>query len=153
MEDGNNKGGNLPRLMKLETHTDERGYLVPLTNKLNDELGKPIKRTYVVGNFSKGTVRGLHYHEEEIKVFFVVKGSAKFVVINPNNALDKHSFVLSSRSHQLVIVPPMYANGWVSLEDDTILVSLSTSTFEESTKDDKRYDPYQWGDVWTIKAR
>ena len=39
------------------------------------------------------------------------------------------------------------------LEENTLLISLSTSTFEESAKDDFRYDPYEWGDVWSTKAR
>ncbi len=142
-----------PECFNLEIHSDDRGYLVPLTNELSEKIGKPVKRTYIVGNFGRGVVRGLHFHEKEIKIFYIAKGSAKFVAINPENPEDKHIFVTSDRNPQLVIIPPGYANGWMSLEDGTILVSLSTSTFEESVNDDKRYDPLKWGDFWTLKSR
>ena len=52
------------------------------------------------------------------------------------------TFVLSSRHHGVVIVPAYYANGWVSLEDNTILVSLSNLRFERAMHDDIRIDPY-----------
>ena len=143
----------VPECVDLEIYTDDRGFLVPLTNVLNDKIEKPVKRTYIVGNFGKGVIRGLHYHEQEIKIFYIARGSAKFVAINPENPEDKHIFVISDKNPQLVIIPPGYANGWMSLEENTLLVSLSTSTFEESVDDDKRYDPYEWGNVWTSKAR
>jgi len=142
-----------PVKINLEFHSDDRGYLVPLTNQLERHIEKPVKRVYVVGNFGKGVVRGFHFHKEEIKIFYITKGSAKFVAINPENPEDKHIFVTGDKCPQLVIIPPGYANGWMSLEDNTILVSLSTSTFEESAQDDMRYDPYKWGDFWTLKAR
>ena len=50
--------------------------------------------------------------------------------------------MLSSRHHGVVIVPAYYANGWVSLEDNTILVSLSNLRFERAMHDDIRIDPY-----------
>jgi len=58
-----------------------------------------------------------------------------------------------TKKNNLIIVPPLHANGWVSLSDNTILVCASTSTTQESLKDDDRFDPYKWGDVWTVKAR
>jgi dTDP-4-dehydrorhamnose 3,5-epimerase-like enzyme len=142
-----------PECITLKVSSDDRGYFVPITNALPEEITKAIKRVYVVGNFGKGVIRGFHYHEKEIKVFFIAKGSSKFVAINKNNPEDKHIFVTSDRNPQLIIIPPGYANGWMSLEEDTILMCVSTSTFEESIKDDLRFDPYTWGDVWSVKGR
>lgn len=143
-----------PESLDIEIYSDDRGYLVPVTNILRDKLNKDIKRVYIVGNFGKGVIRGFHYHKREIKIFYIVHGSAKFIAINPENPEeDRYIFAISDRHPNLIIIPPGYANGWMSLEDDTILVGLSTSTFEESVEDDIRYDPYKWGDVWTVKGR
>lgn len=144
----------IPKCVKLEYYSDDRGYLIPASNSVKDLTGRELKRTYVVGNYGKGVVRGFHFHKQEIKIFTIVKGAAKFVAINPENPEnDRHIFTISDRCPQLIVIPPGYANGWVSLEDGTLLVALSTSTFEESVKDDMRYDPYKWGDLWKAVAR
>ena len=37
-----------------------------------------------------------------------------------------------------VIVPPLYANGWIGLEDNSILFSLSNLEWEDAMHDDIR---------------
>ncbi|MBI2045168.1 dTDP-4-dehydrorhamnose 3,5-epimerase family protein [Candidatus Pacearchaeota archaeon] len=142
-----------PEVIDVKTHADDRGYFIPITNLLNEELRKRIKRIYVVGNFGRGVVRGFHYHKKEIKIFFIARGAAKFIAINKDNPEEKYIFVTSDKNSQLVIIPPGYANGWMSLEEGTILIGISNATLEESLKDDIRFDPYKWGDVWEIKSR
>jgi len=44
-------------------------------------------------------------------------------------------------------VPPGYANGFKTLEDNTIIMFYSTSTLEESKGDDYRFDWDKW-DIW-----
>jgi dTDP-4-dehydrorhamnose 3,5-epimerase-like enzyme len=125
-----------------------------MSNNLEEDLRKKIKRVYIVGNYGKGVIRGFHFHKKEIKIFHIARGAAKFIALNPSRPQkDRYVFTISDRCPQLVIIPPGYANGWISLEDNTILVALSTSTFKESAKDDIRYDPYKWGNVWKVTAR
>jgi len=142
-----------PFTIDMKHIADDRGFLVPITQFLPIELQQEIKRTYVVGDYGKGVIRGLHGHRRETKIFYIVKGAAKFIAINMGDATDHYEVTLGERANRLFIVPPNYANGWVSLEDGTILVALSTSTFEESVKDDERIDPYKYGDVWGVEAR
>jgi dTDP-4-dehydrorhamnose 3,5-epimerase-like enzyme len=86
---------------------------------------------------------------------------AKFVVVDPgkDDALPEgeydsiDTFVLTERKPQMLIIPPGYANGWMSLTDDCLLLALSSSTFEESKGDDKRYPIDAFGDVWEVKGR
>ena len=141
-----------PFTIDIKHIADDRGFLVPISQFLPVELQKEVKRTYVVSNYGK-VIRGLHGHKKETKIFYIAKGSAKFIAINMNDATDKYEVTLGERANRLFIVPPNYANGWVSLEDGTILVALSTSTFEESVKDDERVDPYKYGDIWGVEAR
>ena len=142
-----------PFTIDIKHIADDRGFLVPISQFLPVELQKEVKRTYVVGDYGTRVVRGLHGHKKETKIFYIAKGSAKFIAINMNDATDKYEVTLGERANRLFIVPPGYANGWISLEDGTILVALSTSTFEESVNDDVRIDPYKYGDVWGVKAR
>lgn len=144
-----------PRAVAYPVFADDRGTFAPFINGLDEITLKSvsIKRLYYVCNDSKGIVRGFHFHKKEWKFFVIVSGSAKFVALDPNKPDEKFQFVSSVRKNNLIIIPPFYANGWVSLADNTILICGSSSTTEESLKDDNRFDPYKWGDVWTVKAR
>jgi len=145
-----------PFIKDVSVSSDDRGTFVPFlknANGLEEKDGLQIKRIYYVYNYGKSIVRGFHYHQQEWKYFIIVSGAAKFVAIDPNNPEEKFTFISSARKPNLIVIPPGYANGWVSLEDNTVLVCGSTSSFEESIKDDQRFDPYKWGDVWSVKGR
>ena len=101
----------------------------------------------------------------------IVSGAAKFITVNlPENIADRkddeikeylsshpdavQSWILSSRHHGVLIIPAYYANGWVSLEDHTILVSLSNLRFEKAKDDDIRINPCLIGeDKWNVIGR
>ena len=145
-----------PSCQEINARSDDRGTFVPFLNQadeLPEQKGLAIKRVYYVYNYGKGVIRGFHFHEHEWKYFMVPSGAAKFVAIDPDHPEEVLTFISSARRPNLIIIPPGYANGWVSLEDNTVLVGGSTSSFEESIKDDKRFDPYKWGDVWSVKGR
>jgi dTDP-4-dehydrorhamnose 3,5-epimerase-like enzyme len=137
---------NEPRLITIPVHIDDRGFLWQLFER------EDIKRVYAVGNFDKNTIRGFHLHHEESKWFFVVSGSAKFVIVNEKNE-SVQSFILSEKRPAVLYVPPGNYNGWRPLEDGTILIGMSDKTLEESKKDDYRADPNKFGDVWSTKNR
>lgn len=140
-----------PKLVPLKCHVDDRGFLYQIFGDHN-ELFPKLARVYVVGNFSKGTVRGFHMHMQETKGYFVISGSAKFVVIEKGD--KQNSFVLGSRNPSLLYVPPENYHGWISLDDETILVGMSDRSLEESLIDDYRTDPMKFGkEIWEIKPR
>jgi dTDP-4-dehydrorhamnose 3,5-epimerase-like enzyme len=61
---------------------------------------------------------------------------------------------MSSRHHAVLIVPALYANGWISLEDNTVLFSLGSIRWEKAMHDDIRINPYIIGeDYWKVIGR
>jgi len=61
---------------------------------------------------------------------------------------------LSSKNPTVLIIPPRYDQGWISLEENTVLIGISNKSLEESLKDDIRTDPFTYGrEVWNVKAR
>ncbi len=145
-----------PYQKEIEIKSDDRGIFAPFlndANNLSDEKNLAIKRCYFVYNYGKNVIRGFHFHKKEWKYFIIVNGAAKFIALNPDNPEEKFTFISSSRKPNLIVIPPSYANGWISLEDNTILICASTASFEESINDDQRFDPYTWGDIWSVKGR
>jgi len=158
-----------PKFLPIQTISDDRGLLVPVTDQIGEEL---IKRSYIVEDYGRGVIRGLHYHKKEFKIFTIVSGAGKFITFqlsedmadrnNPaeikeyaiKNPQSIKTFVLSSRHRGVLIIPPYYANGWMSLEDHTILASLSNLRYEEAKDDDIRIDPMIIGEnYWRVIPR
>jgi len=158
-----------PVLEKVQSISDDRGLLVPFTDHIDDKL---FKRCYIVENYGKGVIRGLHYHKKEAKIFTIVSGAGKFVTLKlPEYIADRNdsteikdfainnpdaiqTWVLSNRHHGVLYIPPYYANGWISLEDHTVLTALSNLRYEEAMEDDIRINPYLINrDYWEVKGR
>lgn len=139
----------------IDVSSDDRGTFVPFLNQTNclTDSKLVIKRVYYVYDYKTGVVRGFHFHQREWKYFMVVSGAAKIIALDPEKPKEKFIFISSVRKPNLVVVPPGFANGWISLEEQTVLVCGSTSSQEESIEDDKRIDPFKWGDIWSVKGR
>ena len=158
-----------PTFLNVQSISDDRGILLPFTDHIDHEL---FHRCYIVENYGVGVIRGLHYHKEETKIFTVVSGAGKFITVKLAPELvereneeeirkytEEHpevvkSFVLSSKHHGVIVIPPKFANGWISLQDNTILVALSNLRFEKAKDDDLRLSPYIINeDYWKVIGR
>jgi len=117
-----------------------------------------VRRFYTVRNHRLGFVRAWHAHRRESKYITVVQGSAIVGAVkiddwdNPSRYLKVNRFVLSAGKPSVIFIPNGYANGFMNLTEDAILVFFSTSTLEESKGDDIRYDAYYWN-PWQIIER
>ena len=134
---------------------DDRGSFCDV----NGNIDFSIKRSYICTNFDTNVVRGFHYHKKEKKLFYVPKGTVKFIiwklsykqacelsqgVYNKIGAFnDPITFILTDNKPQVLYIPDGYANGWKALQNDTILVGYSNLDLNESIKDDIRIDPHQ----------
>lgn len=112
-----------------------------------------VKRFYTVKNHKKYMVRAWHGHKKEAKFVYAISGKVLLGAIevdnwkNPSKKLPVHSFILDAKNPTIVYVPPGYVNGFQSLTANAKLMFFSTSTFEESTADDIRFDKNYW-DIW-----
>jgi dTDP-4-dehydrorhamnose 3,5-epimerase-like enzyme len=140
----------------VPTFVDDRGFINQIIQAADGVFPK-LERLYLVGNFGKGIIRGFHKHEKEWKCFFVIKGAAKFVLVKKKSEtkddVEIETRVITSKNPSILIVPPGIYTGWMSLEEDTIILGISNFTIIETKEDDFRVDPYFWGDVWKVKDR
>ena len=143
-----------PRLIKGGLAVDDRGQV----SFVNDFDFDGVKRFYAVENHRQGFIRAWHAHKKEAKYVMVVKGAALIGAVaiddwdNPSKDAKVHRHVLSERSPSVLFIPAGYANGFMSLAEDTKILFFSTSTLEESLGDDIRYDARHW-DPWTVEER
>ena len=143
-----------PKLIEGRVVADDRGTV----GFVNDFNFAGVKRFYTVSNHSRGFVRAWHGHKHEMKYCTAVRGALLVCCIqiddwnNPSQDLRVHRFVLTEQSPSVLQVPAGYVNGFKSLTDDAKILFYSTSTLEESSKDDFRFPAYRW-DPWRIEER
>ena len=145
---------NGPKLIKGGLAVDDRG----VVSFVNDFNFQNVKRFYAVENHKQGFIRAWHGHKNEGKYVLLAKGSALVCAVeidnweNPSKNLEVHRFVLSDKNPSVLFIPKGYANGFMSLSEDTKLIFFSTSTLEESLGDDFRFESRYW-DPWAIEER
>ncbi len=140
---------------RVESFIDDRGFLSQVLPEGDESF--TIKRIYSTGNFSKGTIRGFHKHKKEKKGFFVTSGSAKFVVVDDRKDSSTYkeinTFILSTLNPSVLTVPVGVYSGWMSLQNDTVILGISSEPFDKENPDDERLDPFAFEDVWKVKDR
>ena len=149
------------QVIPLTTYQDDRGFLMEIVRVVGGEephaLAHKFGQVYLVGNPVRGSVRAYHKHAELWDWFCIVHGSAKFVLKDdrPDSATygEMHTVVAGARAAKLIVVPPGVYHGWMSLEDDTLLISVASRTYNRDAPDEVRIPPDSFGDVWTVKGR
>jgi len=113
---------------------------------VNDFNFQNVKRFYQVQNHKRDFIRAWHGHHHEAKYVYIAAGSALVGAANmETNEVNK--FVLSAQSPKVLYIPAGYANGFKTLEENTIILFFSTSDINASLNDDIRF-PYDKWNIW-----
>ncbi|MCK4788067.1 MAG: dTDP-4-dehydrorhamnose 3,5-epimerase family protein [Desulfobacteraceae bacterium] len=133
---------------------DDRGQLL----FCNDFDMKAVRRFYLVSNHASRFIRAWHAHKEEAKFVLVVYGAALVAGVKiddwdcPDKNAEVHRYILSDKKPGILVVPPGYANGFMTLVPNTQVMFFSTVTSEQNKDDDYRFDAYYWN-PWEITQR
>jgi len=149
------------RVIPLTAQMDDRGYLIEVARHIDDPephgVVHKFGQVYLVGNMVRGTVRAFHKHRELWDWFFINHGSAKFVLVDDREGSATKGEIVQvitgERRPALIVVPPGVYHGWMSLEDDTQMISTASQVYNREKPDEERIAPDSFGDVWTVKGR
>jgi dTDP-4-dehydrorhamnose 3,5-epimerase len=102
------------RLIRLERHGDERGWLYEL--RRDSALPAPTRQTNI--SFSRaGVIRGLHYHERgQSDLFACLSGNARVVVLDRESG-ETMSVDIGDDNPVAVWIPGRLAHGYEALTD------------------------------------
>ncbi|MFK8038281.1 MAG: dTDP-4-dehydrorhamnose 3,5-epimerase [Crocinitomicaceae bacterium] len=142
-------------LFKPRVFTDDRGYFFEAFNQktFNECVGYEVD--FVQDNQSqsqKGTVRGLHFQSppfEQGKLVSVVKGAViDFLVDIRTNSLtygDSMKVHLSENDFSFLWIPPGFAHGFCTLEDNTIFQYKCSNFYNKDSEGDLKWDDSKFG--------
>lgn len=127
-------------LIKPDVYMDDRGFFMEsFRSDMFEKLGIPTE--FVQENHSKSNInvlRGLHFQwkKPQGKLIRVISGKAVFVEVDirPNSpTLYQHILVeLNSDNKYMLWVPPGFANGFLSLSNDTEIIYKCTEIYNPS---------------------
>jgi dTDP-4-dehydrorhamnose 3,5-epimerase len=128
------------------THTDARGTLT----FFNDFDMKRIRRFYQIEHPDNTIIRAWQGHQIEQKWFYVVDGSFKVVLVQPDNWKNPSvnlvftEFILKSGDNNILHIPGGMANGFQAMEPHSKLIIFSNFSIKEVGTDDIRFDKSMW---------
>jgi dTDP-4-dehydrorhamnose 3,5-epimerase len=149
------------KVIPLDVHMDDRGYLMEIARNTHDSSSHGVVhkfgQVYLVGDMARETIRAYHKHERTWDWFCIVKGSAKFVLVDERSNSDTYgervTIVAGERKPVLITIPPGVYHGWMSLEDNTMLISIASEPYDRQSPDEERIDPDYFGDTWAVVGR
>jgi dTDP-4-dehydrorhamnose 3,5-epimerase len=122
---------------------DERGYFF---ESFNEEafLNAGIESKFVQDNISKSSknaLRGLHFQIAPFaqgKLIKVLRGAVQDIAVDLRGTSPTYGqyaeVVLSEENHRMLYIPPGFAHGFLTLEDDTIFSYKCTSSYNKDAE-------------------
>ncbi len=147
-------------IIKPRVFEDERGYFFESYNK-ETFLRMGIDQNFVQDNESKsakGVLRGLHFQKPPFtqgKLVRVMRGSVLDVAVDLRKASPTYgkwaSVELTQDNKWMYWVPPGFAHGFVTLEDDTVFFYKCTNVYNNASEGSIRWDDPDLNIDWGIK--
>ena len=126
-----------PNIISGGNHEDARGRLT-FFNEL--DLA-PVKRFYIIQHPDTEIVRAWQAHKVEQKWFYVMKGSFKIILVQPDDwtkpsgNLPHQKFVLEEGDRQIIHVPGGFASGFQAMEPQSELLVFSDFAMADAGAD------------------
>jgi dTDP-4-dehydrorhamnose 3,5-epimerase len=148
------------KLIEPRVFGDERGFFYETWNEARfAELGLELK--FVQDNHSKSAknvLRGLHYQiqKPQGKLVRVTAGSVYDVVVDLRQSsptfLQWEGFVLSAENKKILWVPPGFAHGFLTLEEDTEFLYRCTEFYTPEYERSLLWNDADLGIDWPLNG-
>lgn len=146
-------------VIKPDIFEDERGYFFESFNQ-DKFLKSGLQITFMQDNESKskkGVLRGLHFQAppfDQGKLVRVMRGSVLDVAVDIRKKSLTYgkweSIELSGKNKWMYWIPSGFANGFVTLEDDTIFFYKCTNVYHKSSEGCIRWNDPDLNITWGI---
>ena len=148
-------------LIDVEPRHDERGFYARAWCRREFEacnLVPDIMQANVIFNHRAGTLRGLHYQvapAAETKIFRCIKGAIFDVIIDLRESSPTYKqwfgTELAATSRRMLYVPRGFAQGFITLADETELLYQVSAFYTPACERGVRYDDPAFGIEWPLR--
>ena len=154
---------NIPDLIliKPEIFEDNRGLFMELFKKSSFKK-HGIREEFVQDNMSiskKNVLRGLHYQKSPNTQGKLVKClNGKIFDVAVDIRKDSHTFgrwssvILSCENQNILYIPPGFAHGFYSLEDNSVILYKTSKEYDPSTERGIHWNDMKIGIDWPLEG-
>lgn len=114
------------KLIRLQTHGDDRGSLISLEH--NNNIHFDIKRVYYMFNTLDDVRRGCHAHRNLKQLVIAVRGSCRFILDNGRERIE----LLLDNPAQGLLLDSMIWREMHQFSEDCVLMVLADQVYDES---------------------
>jgi dTDP-4-dehydrorhamnose 3,5-epimerase len=121
------------------------------------ELNAEWKQSNISFNLLAGTLRGMHFQKDpfsEVKLVTCMTGSAYDVIIDLRPKSSTYgcfeSVTLDSNIHNMVYIPKGFAHGFQTLEPETTLLYLHSSSYKPTHESGVVYNDPELSIPWPL---
>lgn len=147
-------------VIEPERMQDHRGFFTRVWCQKELEqrgLKAEVRQSNVGFSHRKGTLRGLHYQKSpraEVKIVRCTRGAMFDVVVDlrPHSQTHKQWFgvELTEDNGKMIYVPEGFAQGYITLADDTEMNYHTSQFFDREAASGVRYDDPAFSIKWPI---
>jgi len=148
-------------IIQPDVFTDTRGCFFETYNKQKfKQFG--IESEFMQDNLSissKDTLRGLHFQNPPFhqgKLVSVIKGSVLDIAVDIRKKSQYYgkyfSIILSEINKTMFWIPPGFAHGFLSLENDTIFVYKCTQIYNKDSESSIKWNDPDLNISWGVKS-
>lgn len=134
-------------VFQCKQYQDERGLFKKFLDKSLLKMIKKNPTECYVSTSAKNSVRGLHFQKEpftQYKIVTCLTGRFLDVVVDlrqdSSTFGNSFSIELTALNGRVLYVPPLFAHGIISLEDETTMLSMSSTGYYPEYEDGIRID-------------
>jgi dTDP-4-dehydrorhamnose 3,5-epimerase len=153
------KGAYIIGIEKLEDHRGFNARAVCEREFTAHGLNSQFVQANILFNWKKGTLRGFHYQIPpfaESKLFRCIRGAVFDVIIDlrPDSPTYENWFgvELTADNYKMLYLPGNFAQGFITLADDTELFYQVSEFYSPGHERGIRYDDPAFGVTWPISA-
>ena len=151
------------KIIRFDTFDDDRGVFAETWSESFKEHLQT-EPNWVQDSFSiskkSGTVRGLHFQTppaQQFKLVRPIRGSIFDVVLDVRHDSPTfghhYSVILTARDNQQLLIPPTYAHGFCTLENDTEVFYKLSGRYTPANYLGVKWNDPALGIDWPIKSR
>ena len=148
------------QIIDIERREDSRGFFARTFCRgefVDAGLEPMVEQCNLSYNYRAGTLRGMHYQvapAEEAKLVRCTAGAILDVIVDmrPESAtyLQHIGVELTASNRRALLVPPLFAHGYLTLSDDAEVVYQVSETYTPGTERGLRHDDPALGIDWPV---
>ena len=138
---------------KLNVFANDQGYLFE-TIRSDDKIYSGKFGQVLISVLYPGVIKGWHLHKKQTEYTTCIKGNIKYIAVKEKSDGTKEikTFVIGEKNPVTIKTVPGVWHGYMPLSNqEAIVMHLADKPYDVNDPDTDEKNPFEFGDLWTVK--